>query len=119
MSHTATIQTQVTDLTAITTACKEMGLPLPVHQDKVHFGGTVQSGICVKLPGWHYPVVIDLKTGSMKYDNYGGAWGAQEHLSKFMQTYGVAKASAIARAKGYMVQRTTLTNGSVRLTVTV
>lgn len=118
MSHTASITSECRDPAAIIAACKELGLPVPEHREKVQFGGTVQSGLCVQLPGWHYPVVVDVKTGAMKYDNYNGLWGKQEELQRFTQFYGVAKATLIARSKGYLVQRSTLPNGTVRLNVT-
>lgn len=118
LSHTSEIKTEVRDPAAIIAACKEMGLPVPEHRKDVQFGGTKQSGLCVQLPGWHYPVVIDTATGAMKFDNYNGRWGAQAELQRFTQIYGVSKASLIAKSKGYMVQRTTLDNGTIKLRVT-
>ncbi len=118
MSHTAEIKTDVKDPSAIIAACKEMGLPVPEKRENVHFGGTTQSGLCVQLPGWRHPLVIDTATGAMKYDNYGGRWGEQKELQKFTQMYGVSKATLIARSKGYTVARSTLPNGTIRLNVT-
>ena len=55
------------------------------------------------MPGWLYPVCIDTASGTVKFDNYAGSWGDQEHLDKFMQAYAVEKATIEARKKGYAV----------------
>lgn len=118
MSHTAEIKTSLTDTNAIIAACKEMGLAEPTTETVELYDGAKHTGLTVRLPGWRYPVVINTKTEAMHYDNYGGAWGAQAELNRLTQLYGVCKATLIAKAKGYYVNRTTLANGSIKLCVT-
>jgi hypothetical protein len=48
-------------------------LPLPTERTVRLFSASV-TGLAIELPGWNYPVVCDLASGSLKYDNYGGAW---------------------------------------------
>lgn len=117
MSHTSEVATSVRDPKAIIATCKELGLAVPKEETVRLYDGKTYTGLTVRLPNWKYPVVVDLKTGALHYDNYNGSWGKQEELQKFQQTYGVAKATLIARAKGYTVQRTTLPNGTIRLKV--
>lgn len=118
MSHTSEIKSSLTDSNAIAIACKELGLPFVPSETVTLYDGKQYTGLAVRLPGWRYPVVIDTKTGAVHYDNYGGSWGQQSELNKLTQMYGVAKATMIARKKGYMVNRTTLANGTVKLVVT-
>ena len=42
-------------------------------------------------------MVVDTATGSAKYDNYGGRWGAQKEFDAFLQAYAVEKAKLEAR----------------------
>ena len=118
MSHIVQIQTEVRDPTAVAAACRRLTLPEPVHGTAALFSGEA-AGLLVKLPNWLYPVCIDTASGTMKFDNYGGSWGDQEHLDKFMQAYAVEKAAIEARKKGYAVTEQALTDGSIRLTVQV
>ena len=118
MSHIVQIQTEVRDPTAVAAACHRLGLPEPVHGTATLFSGEA-TGLLVKLPGWLYAVCIDTASGTMKFDNYGGSWGDQEHLDRFMQAYAVERAAIEARKKGYSVTEQALTDGSIRLTVQV
>lgn len=117
MSHTSEIKSSITDPAAILAACKELGLPVPKTETVTLYDGKEYTGLAIRLKGWSYPVVIDTKTGALHYDNYGGSWGKQEELNKLTQMYGVCKATLIAKAKGYITQRTTLPNGTIRLQV--
>ena len=82
------------------------------------FSGTAQ-GLAVQLPGWTYPAVCNLKTGKIEFDNYGGRWGNQQELDRFLQAYAVEKAKIEARRKGYSVIEQALPNGSIRVSVQV
>jgi Protein of unknown function (DUF1257) len=118
VSHIVTITTEVRDSMAVAAACRRLALPEPVHGTATLFSGEA-TGLLVKLPRWLYPVCIDIATGTMKFDNYAGSWGDQEHLDRFMQAYAVEKAAIEARRKGYTVTEQTLADGSIRLSVQV
>lgn len=118
MSHTVTIKTEVRDVTAVHAACQRLGLSVPVQGTHKLYSGQ-QTGLAVKLPGWNYPVVCDLPTGQLNYDNFGGYWGEQKELDKLLQAYAVEKAKIEARKKGHSVTEQTLTDGSIKLTVQV
>jgi hypothetical protein len=118
VSHIVQIQTEVRDPTAVAAACRRLALPEPVHGTTTLFSGEA-TGLLVKLPDWLYAVCIDTASGTLKFDNYGGSWGDQEHLDTFMQAYAVEKAAIEARKKGYSVTEQTLADGSIRLTVQV
>lgn len=80
---------------------------------------SIASGLGVKLPGWTYPVVFDLASGDVKFDNFTGRWGAQVELDKFLQAYACERAKIEARKKGHTVSEQTLADGSIKLTIQV
>jgi len=118
LSHIVTVKTEVRDVSAVFAACRRLGLPEPVHGTAKLFEGEA-TGLLVKLPGWLYPVVCNTATGELRYDNYNQAWGPQEHLDRFMQSYAVEKARLEARKKGYSVSEQPLADGSIKLSITV
>jgi hypothetical protein len=118
MSHIVEIKTQIRDAEAVQAACRRLGLPAAVQGPAKLFSGTV-TGLAVRLPGWHYPAVCQLDTGQLKFDNFGGAWGDQKELDRFLQAYAIEKTRLEARKKGYTVAEQALTDGSVKLTVHV
>ncbi len=118
MSHIVEIKTEIRDEQAVKAACARLNLPLPEHKTVRLFSATA-TGLCVALPGWTYPVVANLQTGQVQYDNYNGHWGEQKHLHSFLQAYAVEKAKIEARKKGHTCSETRLQDGSIRVTVRV
>ncbi len=118
MSHVVEIKTEIRDEAAVKAACTRLQLPTPEHKTVRLFSATA-TGLCVQLPGWSYPVVANLATGQLQYDNYNGHWGEQKHLNSFLQAYAVEKAKIEARKKGHSVSETRLQDGSIRVTVRV
>ena len=118
MSHVVEIKTEVRDEQAIRAACVRLQLAPPEHKTVTLFSATA-AGLCLQLPGWQYPVVCNLQSGSVQYDNYKGAWGKQAELNRFLQGYAVEKAKIEARKKGHSCSESHLDDGSIRITVHV
>jgi hypothetical protein len=118
LSHIVQIETQVKDEQAVRAACTRLQLAAPEHKTVRLFNATA-TGLCVQLPGWQYPVVANLQTGQVQFDNYGGHWGEQKHLNAFLQGYAVEKSKIEARKKGHSFTETSLQDGSIRVTVRV
>jgi hypothetical protein len=118
VSHIVTIATEVRDPTAVTSACRRLGLAEPVHGTAKLFEDEA-TGLLIQLPGWLYPVVADTATGRLRYDNYAGVWGDQVHLDRFLQSYAVEKARLEARKRGHSVVEQSLPDGSIKLTIHV
>ena len=118
MSHIVQIKTEVRDAAAVRAACHRLGLTKPVHGTTKLFSGEV-SGLAVQLPDWQYPVVCDTATGQVRYDNFGGRWGDQQHLDRFQQAYAVEKTKIEARRTGHTCTEQQLADGSVKLTINV
>jgi len=118
MSHVVTVKTELRDAAAVRSACGRLKLDAPVHGTFKLFSTEV-TGLSVQLPDWQYPIVCDTATGKVQFDNYGGRWGAQKELDRFMQSYAVEKARIEARKKGHTVTEQQLADGSVKLTINV
>ena len=118
MSHIVVIHTKVKDAAAVRAACERLSLPAPVQGTAKLFDGEV-TGLAVQLPGWVYPVVADLARGNLHYDNFGGKWGSDDRLQKFLQSYAVERTHIEARKKGHLCTEQTLADGSIKLTIQV
>ena len=118
MSHIVTIQTQVRDAEAVRAACRRLGLAEPVQATTKLYSGEV-NGLAVQLPDWQYPVVCDLSSGEVRFDNFDGRWGDQKELDRFVQAYAVEKCRIEARKRAHTLTETALPDGSIKLTVKV
>jgi hypothetical protein len=118
LSHIVEIKTEVRDEAAVKAACVRLQIPTPEHKTVRLFNATA-TGLCVQLPNWSYPVVANLATGQLQFDNYNGAWGEQSRLNQFLQGYAVEKAKIEARKKGHTCSETRLEDGSIKVTIRV
>ena len=118
MSHIVTIKTEIRDAAAIRLACQRLQLATPVFGEAKLFSGS-KTGWQVQLPDWRYPVVCDVATGKVDFDNYNGHWGEQAQLDQFLQAYAVEKAKIESRRQGHTCTEQTLADGSIKLTVNV
>lgn len=118
MSHIVSVQTEVRDPVSIRAACSRLSLDDPYFGEAKLFSAT-KTGWIVQLKKWRYPVVADVTTGSLAYDNYERHWGAPVKLDQFMQAYAVEKATIEARKNGHSVIEQSLDDGSIKLTVNV
>ena len=73
MSHIVTVKSQIKDAAAVSAACRRLGLAEPVVETVKLFTSQA-TGLAVRLSGWRYPVVCDVASGEVKFDNYGGRW---------------------------------------------
>jgi hypothetical protein len=116
MSHIVHVQTEVRDAEAVRSACRRLGLSAPVAGATRLFSATV-TGLAVQLPTWKYPIVCQLESGQLHFDNYGGRWGEQAQLDQFLQAYALEKTKLEARKKGYSVTEQPLASGSIKLII--
>ena len=118
MSHIVTIHTQVRDAAAVAAACQRLGLPPPREGTTRLFSGEA-TGLIVELSGWRYPLVCEVSTGTLKFDNFGGQWGDQTALDQFLQRYACEKTLIEARRSGHSVTEQSLADGCIKLTIEV
>lgn len=118
MSHIVSIKTEVRDLESIRRATRRLQLPEP-NFGEVRLFSESKTGWAIQLRDWRYPVVADLKSGHLDYDNFQGRWGRQQELDKFLQRYAVERATLEARKQGYTTTEQTLSDGSIKLLIQV
>lgn len=68
MSHIVTVETQVRDAEAVAAACSNLQWQRPLEGEHRLFAGSMR-GLAVFPPAWRYPVVCELATGKLHYDN--------------------------------------------------
>ncbi len=116
MSHIVRVKTQIRDPIAVAAACQRLKLAAP-EQKTVNLFSDTATGLAVQLPGWRYPVVCDLTTGEMQYDNFGGHWGEEAQRHRFLQAYAVELIKLQARKQGHTATEQQLADGSVHLQI--
>lgn len=122
MSHFTTITTQIKDIEALKSACKELGLPVLQNTNARGYASNETKGdYVIKLKGPYdialnkqkngaYGITADLWEGHVEKEvgkNYG----------KLMQLYAVHKATREARKKGHMTRRLPQKDGSIKLVI--
>lgn len=117
MSHIVQIKTELKDEVAIAAACRRLNLKCLGSGTHTLFAGQQATGMAIKLPNWNYPIVVNTQTGAVDYDNYGGHWGRQEELDKFIQAYTVEKAIYEAQKGGYSTYEEVMPDGSIKVTI--
>jgi hypothetical protein len=118
MSHIVSVRTEIRDQQAVEAACVRLKWPEPVVGLHRLFSTSVE-GLRVRAPRWQYPIVCDLQSGELSYDNFEGRWGDPVELDRFKQSYAVEKTKIEARKQGRYVSELTLADGTVQLTVEV
>ena len=121
MSHTTTIKTEFRNLDILKAACTALGIPFTTGPQKIElFTGYATGDLSFKLPGWHYPAVVNSQTGEVKLDNYGGQWGNIEEFHKLSQEYSLQVAeneAAEFTLQGWTVERQKQDNGDILLVI--
>ena len=102
MSHIVKCKVEFKNETALTAAITALGLQNLGNKRHTLYDGSY-NGIGVSLPGWDYPIVINIDEGSAKYDNYNGRWGKQIELDKLTQQYSIELTRQQAESEGYEV----------------
>jgi len=112
------IQTEIRDPVAVRAACDRLYLPEPVYGE-IQLYSSAATGWAVRLPEWRYPVVCDVSTAKIAYDNFEGRWGDPRQLNRFLQAYAVEKARIESHRRGHTCLEQVLEDGSIKLTIHV
>lgn len=125
MSHLTTIKGEVRDLELLEKTCERLGYPKPRYVTKYQmFDGSTVDGHAVNLPGWQKPVVFDIESGKVHFDNYSpytnpehpqvlsgekrlgedGRWGAISKLDRFVDEYQLQAILETAQQEGHEVE---------------
>jgi hypothetical protein len=120
MSHFTTIKTQIKDIAALRSACEELKLPLLQNAQARGYNGQTRHGDhVIKLTG-PYDIAVNKQpdgTFGLTTDWWQGHVEQQvgSNFGKLLQLYGVHKATAEARKKGFSVMRQSQRNGAIKL----
>jgi hypothetical protein len=112
LSHIGTVKTEVRDESAVAAACRRLARPEPAAGTAQLYSGQA-SGLLVHLKDWLYPLVVDTDSGTIRFDNYGGCWGDEQHLHRFLQAYAVERVRSEARKKNHAATEQSLADGSI------
>lgn len=75
------------------------------------------EGVAIRIPGWTYPVVFNLDTGNLVFDNHNGHWGDEIKLDALVQRYVYEDAIAQAYINGETVETVTDEMGNITLAI--
>ena len=120
MSHFTSIKTQIKDIAALRSACKELGLPVLQNAEARGYATNKLKGeFVIQLKGPYDIAVNKQPDGSFGFtaDLWQGCVEKEvgKDYGKLLQLYGVHKATIEARKKGLSVMRRPQTNGSIKL----
>jgi hypothetical protein len=115
VSHTATVEIHFRDPEALADACRELGFPLE-HGSVTFYDQQIASGEVIRLPGWHYPIVVETPE-TVRMDNFDGRWGDIAHFRRLKQTYAVHASIRAVQRTGRRVLQRIEQSGHVQLVV--
>ena len=124
MSHFTEIKTQIKDIDALRSACREMGLALLPNADaRGYYENTTRGDHVIRLKG-PYDIAANRQpdgTFALSTDWYAGHVEKEvgPGYGKLLQLYGVHKATLEAKKKGQIVRRQPLKDGGIKLTIGV
>jgi len=120
MSHFTTIKTQIKDIAALRSACEELKLPLHPNAEARGYASQTRHGdFVIRLKG-PYDIAVSHQpdgTFGLTTDWWQGHVEREvgPSFGKLLQLYGVHKATAEARKKGFSVLRQPQRNGTIKL----
>lgn len=122
MSHFTTIQTQIKDIAALKAACKELGLSVIDNGEARGYGRRWSHGDHVIQLKGPYDIAVNKQqdgTYGLTTDWWNGHVEKEvgANYGKLLQLYGVYKATAEARKKGFTVNRQILKDGAIKLCI--
>ena len=120
MSHFTSIKTQIKDLQALRSAVNELGLQLlPNTTARGYINQSTKGEYVLRLKG-PYDVAVNQQpdgTYGLTTDWWDGHVEREvgKDYGRLLQLYGVHKATAEARKRGFSVIRNSQPNGSIKL----
>jgi len=125
MSHWTSVEVNVTDERALQSAAEELGCTWQIGGfARGYVASQMPGDYVIKVPNSAYDVAVK-KTAEGKCtlvtDWYRGTVEAVvgKNYGTLLQRYGIHKAQAAARTKGYTTRRTVQENGNIQLTINV
>jgi len=122
MSHFTKIKSQIRDIEALRSACKELELPLLQNASARGWeGATVRGDYVIRLRG-AFDIALQLQSdGSYSLEADFTMLDPNAEIGpnggKLLQLYAVHKSIKEARKRGHLVKRTQHQNGAIKLVI--
>ena len=122
MSHIATVEIKVKDLSALKSACDKMGVPIRIAEkgstlsEKMYSTQRATGQAAVDLPTFKFPVVFDVD----KEEAYMDTWPRADvgEFDKLKQNYAAEVARKQMQNQGWMISESVTEDGVIELTCT-
>ncbi len=118
MSHITQLKLSLKDLACVEKAVARMEGAKIVGKARRRLLGKDRDVLELRLPTFTMPVFIDIKTGEVFNDNFGGRWGKLSTYDHFLQLYSSEVAKDFADTNNYSYEEEELPNGHIRCTLT-
>jgi hypothetical protein len=122
MSHFTTIKTQIKDIEALKSTCKELGLTVLQNAEaRGYYTNTTKGDYVIRLKG-PYDIALNKQPDS-SFGITADLWEGEverevgKNYGKLMQLYAVHKATIEARKKGHLTRRSQQKDGSIKLVI--
>ena len=119
MSHRVEMKTCIKDAGLAISSARALKLAHQTGRQRLClYSDTVEVDLTVTLPNWRYPIGIDIKTGTIHFDNYNGHWGNIDQLDDFVQEYNLQLAEQESQdllLEGWQTERVKQANGDIQI----
>jgi hypothetical protein len=122
MSHFVTIKTQIKDIAALRDACAELGLAVLNNAEARGFAGATHKGDHVIRLNGPFDIAVNRQPDGgfhLSCDWWDGHVEKEvgSQYGRLLQLYAAHKTTREARRKGFTVQRSQRSDGSIKLTL--
>lgn len=100
------------DISAIETACRQLGYHPPIIEAAPSDGGAA-SMVAIWLPEKRHPVLVDLATGEVAPDSHSVSHSDRRQWDRLLQAYAVEVVRRIGRQYGQETSERLLLNDSI------
>lgn len=100
-SHTTCVEVEIRSKEAFAASAQRIGGTVIGEGTHALFSSQ-EAGFAVRLPGWHYPIVLTDK--GLKMDHYNGHWGNPKDIDRLVGYYAIEAAREKAFALGWVSQ---------------
>lgn len=103
ISHTTTVDIKFKNKEAVVKAATLLNATI-LGEGTHRLFSSNETGLALKLPSWHYPMVIH-QDGTVAFDNYNGAWGNIKDLDRFKELYATEAVKAQCDVEGWYYEQ--------------
>jgi hypothetical protein len=118
MSHITKLSLSLKNLGCVKLAATRLEGATVGKISKQKLFGKTRKVLTLNLPSFKQPIYIDVITGEVFNDNFGGRWGELGVYNKFLQLYASEVTKEFAVNNNYNYEEQALEDGQIRCTLT-